>query len=93
MEMILILFKRQVSFALIFGVIVDDKNSFSGDVADVVDVAELARLWINKNIALENFLVVGHDKRTLLGLAEESVDKRLLNAIIAHRHENIRLEF
>ena len=81
-----------MGFALKFGVIVDDINSFACNVADVVDVAELARLRINQNIALENFLVIRHDKRTLFGFAEESVDKRLDNAIVANGHKDIRLE-
>lgn len=72
--------------------IVDDVNALAGDVADVVNVAELARLRIDENIALQNILAVGQDKCTLFGLAEESVDERFNNAIVTNWHEDIRLE-
>ncbi len=40
-------FERRESLALIFRVIVDDVNIFSGDVADVVEVTKLAGLGVN----------------------------------------------
>ena len=78
---------------LIFCVVVDNVNPFAGNVANVIDVAKLARPRINQNVALVNFLAVANDKRTLLGLAEKSGNQRRHFAIVAHMYENIRLKF
>ena len=83
----------RMSFALIFRVIVDDVNIFAGDVANVVDITKLARLRVDEDIALQNVLSVRDDERALFGLAEESVDERFDNAVVAHGHEDVRLEF
>ena len=89
----LIFFERRVSFALIFRVVMDDVNVFTGHMADVVDVAELAGLGVDENIALQNVLAVGNYKCALFGLAEEGVNQRLDNAIVADGHKDIRLKF
>ena len=82
-----------MSFALIFCVIVNEIKTFAGDVADVVDVAKLARLRVNEDVAFKNLLVVGNDERRRFGLAEECIDERFNDAVIAHGHEDIWFEF
>ena len=77
---------------LIFRVIVDNVNPFAGNVANVIDVAKLARPRINQNIALVNFLAVVNNKRALLGFAEKSSYQRRDFAIVAHMYENIWLK-
>ena len=77
---------------LIIRVVVDDINALAGDMANVIDVAKLARLGINQNVALVNFLTVANYKRTLFGLAEKSGNQRRHFAIVAHMYENIRLK-
>ncbi len=77
---------------LIFRVVVDDVNAFAGDVANVINVAKLARSRINQNIALVNFLAVVHDERTLFSLAEKCGNQRWDFAIVAHVNEDIRLK-
>ena len=73
--------------------IVGDVNIFAGDVADVVEVAELAGLRVNEDIALQDVLRVRNDERALFGLAEEGVDERLNDSVVAHGHEDVGLEF
>ncbi len=48
-------------FALIFRVVVRDVKPLASDVANIVEIAELARLRIDENITFQNVLMVGQD--------------------------------